>query len=1143
MGSGGQTSGLRRAMRLTAFCVFGLAFFALLLPALAVSTPMGQRFVAGWIEQPLLARLQQSVPAPLTLTIGDVETRVRPSYLEVTANDVQLDGEARLLSISTMDVRIRYMDVLRQNLVPRRITIDRLEADIAALGVAQSADISPAGQSALDASVGSEISDVESTQDGVQSARLNAVLNALGGFDELAAQLTQGSLWAALQSITVETIELTALANSALPILRDPDVFTLSIQRESPVELVARLSSVGRDDPLRLVMRHAESGAPEGPAMLAQVAGSSVLDGQAFSHFLIYGLRVRDLTSGLSGPGPIAFDSELAAELLVTRASGDNAVGDIDQVAVLLESGSGYLVASEHSVTILEALSVPLLYTRQSGHFALVSGAIEFQETGGRFSGRVAPHTQDGRSGIGIVLRSPRYRVARAASLALERTIQRGTTDITLRAFMPDGADELDISLLQLTMGDATVGLAGTVEFAADGPVVSLAGQSTPMDVDQLGALWPMPLSPKARDWFLNTISEGRLSEGMFTFAGRLSDIVMENGRAFLPDDMMRLDIPYENLVMRTIGDLPPVFGLDGALQITGRTVRMAGSGGVGRLPSGENIQVANAEFFIPDHALENPDAQLDLTLSGPASGFLRMAVMDPILLDPSDVPFDPQAISGQAQMTTTINAVLADQIDRDGVRTVMQAQVSDFSSSQPLDGRTLADGQFDLLANADGFTVDGQANVDGVRTQIAFSDADGSGLQVSMRLDAAGRERIGLDFGDYLTGTIGVDVGPPNARGESQMQIDLRDAALSIPELGWTKPPGAPAQASFAILDQDGEIAINQLSIAANGLAIRGSLRMANNELRTAQFDSIAVDGVGRFALALTRNAQGSSARISGDRFVLRPELLRGDREAAGAIAVELALDQLVTEEGASLSNVRLSYAQTGERITDFDLRAAHSDGTDLVGSLSPQGNNNLIISSGNAGTFLRFLGLYDRAQGGQATLVLDPQSVGGRVAGQLLLRDFEIVGEPAMERIFTSGSNSARSSGDIVLPGTFETAERIEIEVTNILFDRTPERLIIHDAEGWGPSLGGNLEGVIDYEAARVSINGTYVPFFSINNIFSRIPLIGQALGGRDTEGLLGITFQLVGSVESPQLQVNPISLLAPGVFRNIFEYQQGG
>jgi hypothetical protein len=112
------------------------------------------------------------------------------------------------------------------------------------------------------------------------------------------------------------------------------------------------------------------------------------------------------------------------------------------------------------------------------------------------------------------------------------------------------------------------------------------------------------------------------------------------------------------------------------------------------------------------------------------------------------------------------------------------------------------------------------------------------------------------------------------------------------------------------------------------------------------------------------------------------------------------------LTQQGSRLSDVRLTFAQNAERITEFDLRARHSDGTDLAGTLAPSGgSNNLVISSGNAGTFLRFLGLYERAQGGRATLVLDPQSVGGRVAGQLLLSDYQIVDEPAMERIFTTG------------------------------------------------------------------------------------------------------------------------------------------
>ena len=62
---------------------------------------------------------------------------------------------------------------------------------------------------------------------------------------------------------------------------------------------------------------------------------------------------------------------------------------------------------------------------------------------------------------------------------------------------------------------------------------------------------------------------------------------------------------------------------------------------------------------------------------------------------------------------------------------------------------------------------------------------------------------------------------------------------------------------------------------------------------------------------------------------------------------------------------------------------------------------------------------------------------------------------------------------------------------------------------------------------------------PGYSLNRLVSKIPIVGLLAGGGKKAGLIGITFQLRGQYKNPQLLVNPISLLAPGVFRKIFEF----
>lgn len=42
-----------------------------------------------------------------------------------------------------------------------------------------------------------------------------------------------------------------------------------------------------------------------------------------------------------------------------------------------------------------------------------------------------------------------------------------------------------------------------------------------------------------------------------------------------------------------------------------------------------------------------------------------------------------------------------------------------------------------------------------------------------------------------------------------------------------------------------------------------------------------------------------------------------------------------------------------------------------------------------------------------------------------------------------------------------------------------------------------------------------------------------------GRD-RGLIGVTYRLRGKASKPDLDINPLSVIAPGIFRSIFEYR---
>jgi hypothetical protein len=87
----------------------------------------------------------------------------------------------------------------------------------------------------------------------------------------------------------------------------------------------------------------------------------------------------------------------------------------------------------------------------------------------------------------------------------------------------------------------------------------------------------------------------------------------------------------------------------------------------------------------------------------------------------------------------------------------------------------------------------------------------------------------------------------------------------------------------------------------------------------------------------------------------------------------------------------------------------------------------------------------------------------------------------------------------------------------------------------------MGGTIDGVMDYARDEVHLRGTLVPLYGPNNLLGQLPVVGIFLGG-EKEGLVGITYEVVGKPGNPVLHINPLSALAPGLLRKVFEYPAG-
>ena len=87
------------------------------------------------------------------------------------------------------------------------------------------------------------------------------------------------------------------------------------------------------------------------------------------------------------------------------------------------------------------------------------------------------------------------------------------------------------------------------------------------------------------------------------------------------------------------------------------------------------------------------------------------------------------------------------------------------------------------------------------------------------------------------------------------------------------------------------------------------------------------------------------------------------------------------------------------------------------------------------------------------------------------------------------------------------------------------------------YGNDMGLTVDGWLDFARDRVSMDGTFVPAYGVNNLFAQVPVFGIFLGGGAHEGLFAVNYHISGAASKPTLNINPLTAIAPGFLRKIF------
>ncbi len=694
----------------------------------------------------------------------------------------------------------------------------------------------------------------------------------------------------------------------------------------------------------------------------------------------------------------------------------------------------------------------------------------------------------------------------------------------------------------------------GSMAFGNGSPEMIFMLRIPEMPVADAKHLWPIDVADGAREWVLKNLYGGILKDSRI-------DISLAGGRFNGPGlpppltgEEIKADFNVSDTRFDVIGELPPVRDVTGNISVRGAHTTIKLEKGVAYTPDNRKASVSDGTLIIPWGPQRPVIADLDLLVSGDAAAIAEIAGKKPIDVLKS-VPFVPEDVTGDVKAKVKVGFAVSKGAPPGTLTWNADIGFTDLAIAKPVGGSNVSDATGSIKVDQSAALITADAKLDGVPAKISMTEpVDRSGpvkreQKIKLELDDSSRDKLLPGLKDLFSGPISVDLGMEN-NGQRRVSADLDKTQISLPWLGWRKGSGVPAKATFDLVKAsgtDGKLDIRNLVLTGDAFGAKGNLSILGGDFQSADFSEIRLTRSDRMSVKATKSSGGYRVTVRGSQFDARSIIkqisdIQKKSESSGGksprIVVSAQVDEVSGFNDEKLRNVAVSYENAGNKISGVSVNAVTSSGAAFVATNNDQGDaRSVSLQSNDAGAVLRFFDFYDKMRGGKITVGLAGQG-NGPLSGQIDARNFAIINEPRLAKIVSSSPSSGGTSLNQAVKRDIDVS-RVDVERGFSLIEKGEGYLKLSKGVVRGPSVGTTFQGTLYDQRGNMSITGTFMPAYGVNRIFGEVPIFGALLGNGRDRGLLGITFKLEGSAKQPQVMVNPISIIAPGIFRSIFEF----
>lgn len=835
------------------------------------------------------------------------------------------------------------------------------------------------------------------------------------------------------------------------------------------------------------------------------------------------GLSFEDITAAdlASQSSALAWLGVLRAPISgAMRVSVDEA-GTPGPLSVALQIGQGVVQPSDEAAPIpFDSARAYMTFTPQTGQLAFDDLSVRSKWITARAEGTATIATlKDGWPASLLGQFRIRDIIADPADL-YETPVELEEALLDLRLDL----EPFRLSLGQLTLFDRgqRLLLDGQVGITADGWKVAVNGSMDAVLPERVLQLWPERAVPNTRNWVAENLH-----------SARLHDIQLGWRRNPGGEDKLYLGFGFDGANVTYAREMPLLTDAAGQASLTGNRFVVSATRGRVTPPEGGTLDLAGTSFIIPDVRQRPARAQVRLIGQGSITAGLSMLDSPNLrLIEKAGRAVD--IADGQAEVTALIDLPLIRPMAPSDLRFAVTARLRDVTSTQIMPGRTLRAAALDLRADTASLSIGGRGFLGDVPFDATWSTAlkdntrGESQVKGMVTLSQAFADEFRLDlppgtFSGAAQGQITLDLARDGAP-RFNLTSDLAGLGLSVPPLGWSLP-----RASRGKLEVRGSlgtpVAVDRIALEAPGLNVTGAIDLnAEGQLATARLDRVRAGDWLDAPVTLTGRGTGRvpAIAVTGGIADMRRSTLGGS-DAGGAQSggpLRVALDRLVITDSIALTGFRGDFTTTGG--LDGNFRGSVNGEADVVGRVVPMnGRSAFRIQSETAGRVIAAAGLLRQARDGTLDMTLRPAAAPGSYDGTLRVDNLRLRDAPALAALINAVS----------VVGLLEQMNGSGLHFSEVEADflLTPDRVVLRQGSAVGASLGVSMDGTYDVARKQMDFQGVFSPVYMINGIGSLLT--------RKGEGLIGFTYRLRGTPDDPQVQLNPLSALAPGFLREVF------